>query len=223
MLRPRVPVLVAVVIGLLGPWILTSGASARPTRCTIQLRVNVFGASSPQSHWALQGGLNAGKLATLRAVSHGCNLHHITGRWVSGGEGAFPGSRRACAGTVCVWYVRAPFMSAADFQAFGPAAGGVAPRSNIVRVAWAGSAVVGRWNWAFARPGATCCPPGGTVTFSDDHTMTWDGGDSGTWEQAGTSLTLRWKSGSIDRMRLSQDGRRMTGTNNTGWSVRGTR
>ena len=125
--RSRVSVLVAVMIGLLGAWILTSAASARPTRCTIQLRVNVFGASSPQSHWALQGGLNTGKLATLRAVSHGCNLHHITGRWVSGGEGAFPGSRRPCAGTVCIWYVRSPFMSAADFQAFGPAAGAASP------------------------------------------------------------------------------------------------
>ena len=56
--------------------------------------------------------------------------------------------------------------------------------------------------------------------------MTWSGGDNGRWEQAGRTITLTWTSKqpvSVDTMTLSQDGRTMTGTNNAGWSVRGTR
>jgi hypothetical protein len=223
MWRGRLLVLLALLIGFGAAATLAGGASGQGA-CTVALRVNVFGPTSPQSSWALQGGLNSGKLATLRAVARGCALDHITGRWISGGTGAFPGSPRACTGPRCDWGVRSNFMSAAAFQASATSAGRTV-RSNIVRVAWAGSGVVGTWRWLFAPPGSALAEHG-TVTFSSDHTMTWSGGSNGTWAQAGNTVTLTWTSKkpvSVDTMTLSADGRTMNGANNTGWAVRGIR
>src|SRR5947209_20124275 len=107
----RVPAAVAVfsTLMLLG----TAGglASAAPVRsaCTVQLRVNVFGTSPPAPAWSTQGGLNAGKTATLRATERGCRgLDHLIGRWISGQAGQPDWGTHPCGGTVCEWQVRSP-------------------------------------------------------------------------------------------------------------------
>jgi hypothetical protein len=87
-------------------------------------------------------------LATLRAISRGCPLDHITGRWVSGGAGIIPGTPRACAGTICILRVRSQKAAAADFQAFARVPGGF-KRSNIVRVAWSGEGLAGTYTTNF--------------------------------------------------------------------------
>ena len=138
------------------------GAAAAPETCVIQLRVNVFGTTSPESHWALGGGLNAGQLATVRAVARGCRIDHIRGRWISGGSGAIP--TRQCGGTAtCTLRVRSGRQSAAAFQAFATPSGGA--RSNVVRVGWAGTCTavgtrrhqtddIGSTTWEIQRGGA---------------------------------------------------------------------
>ena len=213
------------VTGLLG----TGAASPSGAVCRVDLRVNVFGASSPQSSWALQGGLTAGRVATLRAVAHGCAIDHITGRFRQGGEGFFPGTPVACSGARCTFNARWQSAAAVDFQAYANnPGGGRRITSNIVHVAWAAAAVIaGSWTWEFAPVGQPL-GAGGTVTFKDDHTMTWSGGDSGTWSQSGNQITLVWTSKhpvSHDFMTLSADGRTMTGTNDATpqSNVRGTR
>lgn len=123
-----------------------AAASSRQQQCAVELRVNVFGPSSPESNWALRGGLNAGKLATLRARARGCNggVAEIRGRWVSGGAGAIPTTQ--CGSAICFVRARSGRQSAADFQALARAPGGATVRSNIVRVAWAGSSTAaGTW------------------------------------------------------------------------------
>lgn len=82
--------------------------------------------------------------------------------------------------------------------------------------------VVGTWTWKFAPPGEKIAAHG-SVTFSSDGTMSWSGGASGTWKRTGSSLTLTWKKSEtdIDTMTLAGDGRTMTGSNNSGWSVQG--
>jgi hypothetical protein len=138
--------------------VVDGASSATSPACRLQLQVNVFGPSSPQSNWALQGGLAAGQLATLRATSTGCTLDHITGRWVSGGTGIIPGTPRACGGTICILRVRSQKSAAADFQAFAQTPGGFM-RSNIVRVAWTGEGLEGTYTTNFR----------GTVTTGEAH------------------------------------------------------
>jgi hypothetical protein len=124
---------------------LAGGTAASPKRCVVQLSVNVFG-TSPGSNWEAQGALNAGQQATLRAVARGCpsGVEHISGRWVSGASGAIPVTQCSNA-TTCFLRVRSGIQSAADFQAFARS-GSSFVRSNIVRVAWAGSCTaVGTW------------------------------------------------------------------------------
>ena len=135
--------LLALALAITSACLITGGAAAAPQKCVIQLRVNVFG-SSPGANWALQGGLNAGQVATLRAVARGCTVDHIRGRWISGRTGAI--GPRQCGGlATCVWRVPANRQSGAAFQAFsGPS--GSSAKSNVVRVAWAGSCTrIGTW------------------------------------------------------------------------------
>src|SRR3954463_15208350 len=131
-----------VVLGAAGR--LTSAAAQ--SACTVQLRVNVFGRLPPGPAWARQGGLNAGKTATLRATERGCaSLDHVFGRWISGQAGQPDWGTHPCAGTACECRVRSTSMSAADFQAYARTATGAIVRSNIVRVGWAGSGITGGW------------------------------------------------------------------------------
>ncbi|HKP18086.1 MAG TPA: hypothetical protein VJT84_06375 [Gaiellaceae bacterium] len=170
--------------------VLAGAASPHQTRCVVQLRVNVFGTTSPQSNWALQGGLNAGKQATLRATARGCaSLHHISGRWVAGGSGTIP--RTACSGTTCFLRVRSQNQSAADFQAYAsPLSGGALVRSNIVRVAWAGSGLEGSYTTYFrgtvTRAGARISLSGNSVTIRNQHGQT----ATGTWDAAAKALVV---------------------------------
>jgi hypothetical protein len=123
--------------------VLANGAAASPQKCVIELRVNVFG-SSPGANWALQGALNAGQQATVRAKATGCKIDHIRGRWISGAGSAIPTTQ--CGGRpTCVLRVRSGRQSAAAFQAYATPSNSP-PRSNIVRIAWAGSCTaVGTW------------------------------------------------------------------------------
>ena len=131
----------AAVVACLG-----DGAAASSQKCVIQLRVNVFGTTSPSSNWALQGALNAGQLATVRAVARGCKIDRIKGRWISGPSGALP-TRQCGGGTTCILRVRSGRQSAAAFQAFATSTGGAPAKSNVVRVAWAGTCTaLGTWD-----------------------------------------------------------------------------
>jgi hypothetical protein len=155
--------------------------------CTVELRVDVFGGGSS---WALQGGLTAGKLATLRATTSGCaGLDHITGRWVSGGSGVIPGTPRPCAGTICILRVRSQKMAAADFQAFARIRGGGIRRSNIVRVAWAGEGLGGDYTSNFrgkVNPGCHIALTGNRVTATNEFGET----ATGIYDPAGRTITL---------------------------------
>ncbi|HEV7564656.1 MAG TPA: hypothetical protein VGO31_01700 [Microbacteriaceae bacterium] len=143
--------------------VFTGEVAASPQKCVIELRVDVFG-TSPGSNWALQGALNAGQPATLRAVARGCGIAQIRGRWINGASTAIP--PRPCGGsTTCVLRVRSGRQSAAAFQAFATSTGGATARSNIVRVAWSGNCTaVGTWKqqtdgiggttWTIERGGA---------------------------------------------------------------------
>jgi hypothetical protein len=174
--------------------VLAGGAAASPQKCVIQLRVNVFG-TSPGANWALQGGLNAGQLATLRAVARGCTIDHIRGRWISGRTGAL--TPKQCGGGItCVWKVPANRQSAAAFQAFATSSGSAA-RSNVVRVAWAGSCTrIGTWvndipglglttTWTIETGGVAREAGGGAATGIATLTghvlrITWTGADQVT-------------------------------------------
>lgn len=84
-------------------------------------------------------------------------------------------------------------------------------------------AVVGNWGWAFAPPGQAPAS-NGSVEFKPDGHMSWSGGSHGRWTCSGASVSLQWEDNpSTDTMSLSTDGRAMTGTNDKGWSVKGTR
>lgn len=197
-----------------------AGSTSTPlaaTACSIQLRVDVFG--GPVS-WARQAGLTTGHAATLRAVARGCTVDHITGRRVGHPSAAPLG--HSCSAATCFWRIQSAGMQAVDFQAFSPAH----VRSNIVRVAWAGGdSVVGTWTWQYAQPGQALATHG-SVTFSESgstKTMTWSQGGGGTWERSGHTVTLTWAKGSVDTLTLSADGRRMAGTNRSGWTVVGIR
>jgi hypothetical protein len=135
--------LAALALASVTACLLAGGAAASPQKCVIQLRVNVF-ATSPGGNWALDGALNAGSVAHLRAVARGCTVDHIRGRWISGPPGAI--APRGCGGVAtCVWKVHGNRQSAAAFQAFATSSG-TGARSNVVRVAWAGSCTrVGTW------------------------------------------------------------------------------
>jgi len=176
MLRLRPIFLVTLALASTLACVFAGGVAASPQKCVIQLRVNVFG-TSPGSNWALQGALNAGQQATLRAVARGCGIAQIRGRWISGASSAIPA--RQCGGSsTCVLHVRSGRQSAAAFQAF---ATGASARSNVVRVAWAGSCTavgtwdqktdnIGRTTWAIKAGGAAqesgIGNATGTATFS---------------------------------------------------------
>lgn len=165
-----------------------SGAAASPQKCVIQLRVNVFGATSPESNWALQGALNAGQLATVRAVARGCRVHHIRGRWISGASGTI--GPRQCGGvTTCTWYRRTNGQRAAAFQAFATSSG-TGPRSNVVRVAWAGGCTrVGTWKNDIPALGLTT-----SWTIDDGGAARETGGGAATGNAvlAGRVLRIVW-------------------------------
>jgi len=84
------------------------------------------------------------------------------------------------------------------------------------------TSIVGVWTWAYAPPGQQPVDHG-TVTASADGSVKSSAGDSGSWRRSGSSITLTWTNGSVDTLNLSSDGRVMSGTNNAGWSVRGTK
>ncbi len=132
--------------------------------CTIQLRVNVFGTTSPQSHWALGGGLNAGSWATSRAVARGCvGIDHITGVVVSSSHAKLT---QTCSGAVCVWRIRSGSMRAIDFQAFGTDKAARRVHSNVVRVAWAGASLISGNYDAEVSTGGRSYPSQWTLTVS---------------------------------------------------------
>ena len=137
--------LLALALAVTSACLITGGAAAAPQACVIKLRVNVF-ATSPGGNWALQGALNAGSLAHLRAVATGgCTVHHIRGRWTDGPTSVI--APKVCPGgpAPCVWKVRGNRQGAAAFTAFsGPT--NASTKSNTVRVAWAGSCTrIGSW------------------------------------------------------------------------------
>lgn len=222
--RRGVRLLLALVIGVAAAGVYT-GSSAAQGGCIVQLRVNVFGSSPPGPSWALQGGLNTGKTAILRAVERGCaTLDHITGAWISGRTG--PYGTHGCAGRICFWNVSSTLMSAAVFQAYARTAAGGMQHSNQVRVGWGGSGVAGDWAWSFSTTPGGPVSRDGCVTFTTNpNDVTWSGGSSGTWSRAGDEVAIDWRPGksSVDTLMLSPDGRTMTGTNNVGDTVRGDR
>jgi hypothetical protein len=82
------------------------------------------------------------------------------------------------------------------------------------------SDVTGSWNWF----------NGQIVTIASDYTMETaaDGvvADTGTWKIASTSqrtITLNWSAGWVDTLVLSDDGKKLAGTNQDGTTVTGTR
>jgi hypothetical protein len=178
--------LALVVLGAGGVF---AGSAASLGVCQVQLRVDVFGGGQ---HWALHGGLDTGKTATLRAVHSGCaGLDHIAGRRV-GGSGAL--SPHPCAGATCFWRIRSRAMTAIDFQAYARSRSGRLVHSNIVRVAWAGgheNTWTGTWhvagsgysgNYVLTETGTTvtgtCNWLGGcrdTGTLSGANMATWTG------------------------------------------------
>jgi hypothetical protein len=82
-------------------------------------------------------------------------------------------------------------------------------------------AVAGEWTWLL----------GGTVRFEPEGTATWSpvpGGSAtfgATWHCDTTdgSIVVEWQQGFPDRLRLSPDGQRLSGTNQAGVAVEGTR
>src|SRR5262249_46386068 len=84
-------------------------------------------------------------------------------------------------------------------------------------------AVIGTWTWAFAPPGSEPSQHG-SVTFGNDGKMSWTGGSYGAWSCSGSTVSLTWKDKAYaDTMTLSTDGKSMSGHNNDGWAVTGTR
>ena len=183
--------LAAIAVAVVSAGTLAGSASPAASECIVELRVDVFGGGSS---WALQGGLTAGNLATLRALSSGCTLDHITGRWVVGGTGLIPGTPRPCAGTICILRVRSQKMAAADFQAFARTASGDFARSNIVRVAWAGEGLEGTYTTNFrgkvTRGSAHIALSGNAVTVTNERGMVATGTYNPTTHQL--ILTVGW-------------------------------
>ena len=86
-----------------------------------------------------------------------------------------------------------------------------------------GDPVLGGWVWAFAPPGQPLVDHG-AVTFNPDGTIKWSGGSQGSWRKSGNTYTLKWADKEAeDIVNMSDDGKSLTGTNNAGWSIRGTR
>ena len=123
----------------------TTAPVAAAQQCRIELRVNVFGGGSSIESWSAAGGLNTGSSATLRAISRGCFVDGIGGRWVAGRSGAVP--TQTCATRFCLFTIASDRQSAADFQAFSNS-GGRLVRSNVVRVAWAGGVCSAEGGWS---------------------------------------------------------------------------
>jgi hypothetical protein len=138
------------VFACAGACVYVLGAAAAPQRCSIQLRVNIWGSGpspGPSTKWALQGGLNAGMQATLRAVARGCDqgIDRIVGRWLSSGPPTFITPTQCSGANTCFLRIVVRTQRAIDFQAIG-GNGGATARSNIVRVAWAGGCTaIGAW------------------------------------------------------------------------------
>ncbi|MBY0396179.1 MAG: hypothetical protein K2X91_06875, partial [Thermoleophilia bacterium] len=79
--RPRrLLLMLCVAIAFLMTGASTGAAATQAGRCTVQLRVDIFGG---RTTWALQAGTTVGQLAVLRAVARGCSrVERIVGRWV---------------------------------------------------------------------------------------------------------------------------------------------
>jgi hypothetical protein len=73
-------------------------------------------------------------------------------------------------------------------------------------------AVVGEWGWF----------NGGSVTISADGT-TAHAGERGSWHCEGRTAVITWNAGWVDRLRLSLDSRTLSGANQFGVPVSGTR
>jgi hypothetical protein len=152
-----------------------------------------------------------------------------------------PPLRRAC--WRCDPYTRAPDvgMSALEVaEALSVASGGT--RDGILQTIkdWKG------WPWctvdqvraadAEAQAVITVVPPceriagvwawfvNGDVTFRDDGTLV-QGSLTGRWTCADSDgeVTIEWSHGYTDRVKLSDDGKRLTGTNNQGATISGVR
>jgi hypothetical protein len=61
------------------------------------------------------------------------------------------------------------------------------------------------------------------VTFYTNQTFSYPGGRGGSWECAGSNVTLEWRDGFIDRLILSRDGNWLSGTNQYRTQVSGSR
>jgi hypothetical protein len=81
--------------------------------------------------------------------------------------------------------------------------------------------IVGEWGWFI----------GGKVTFSENAQARWTPGVKGTPPASGTwscdsrsgTYTVNWQTGFVDTLKLSNDGRQLTGTSSTGVKVSGRR
>ena len=219
--------LVTLALAAVSASLIAGGAAASPQKCVIKLHVNVFGVKSPESNWALQGGLNAGSYATLRAVASGCRVGHIRGRWISGTTAAITPHQCGGGPAPCVWRVRSNRQRAAAFQAF-PTSAGSAKGSNVVRVAWAGGCVVrGDWvnrpegigvpqtTWTIMAGGAAQESGGGNATGVATFTghvlrIVWVASDqvtAGVYEWTSVRTARRDQAGSRSRDHLRESAR----------------
>ena len=85
------------------------------------------------------------------------------------------------------------------------------------------TSIIGTWNWSFNQSRASNAPdprPQGTVTFDENHKMSWSGGRKGTWEGPyPEAVLLRWKKGAIDMLKVENN--HLRGINNAGLIVQG--
>lgn len=201
-------------------------ALVSPTaRCTVRLDVDVWG--GPVT-WAAQAGLTTGQEARLRArATPDCTIYLITGEPVGRPDAKL--LKHHCGGSPCFWRVASSSAQAVDFQAHALPTdlGDCKPdgicSSNVVRVAWTGTnRIVGTWKWYFAPPRDPLVQHG-TVAFSKDRRARWSGGNDGDWLQDGPNVTIRWQNGAVDTLKVSGDGRTMTGKSSSGDRVKGVR
>lgn len=210
--RPRrLLLMLCVAIAFLMTGASTGAAATQAGRCTVQLRVDIFGG---RTTWALQAGTTVGQLAVLRAVARGCSrVERIVGRWV-GRPSAAP-LQRPCTGSTCFLRVRVRRMAAIDFQAVALTGAGRRVRSNVVRVAWAGRRLptwTGTWTRNEVAGTLTLNQSGANVTGSYD----WSGGGT----LSGTTTTNGVFTGTFSdsvgtgsfRIVLASDGGSYTGT-----------
>lgn len=66
--------------------------------------------------------------------------------------------------------------------------------------------IVGQWRWL----------PGVRVVFNSNGTSRGSNGDSGTWSCAKGTVIASWKSGYVDTITMSPDGRHLSITNSAG-------